>query len=136
MKAGHAVGLRWAAAGLPGVETDVVVIAPGRDEEKIAGGAPPRYVARLSDDVEAEDVHVEPSNPIDVGRAQVNMANSDARVDWIPSTGDRLDVSLSATHRHESPLSITRDGSLIRRSRDLHERAEDGIKVVMEFAQA
>jgi hypothetical protein len=41
VKAGHAVGLRWAAAGLPGVEADVVVIAPGRDEEKIAGAAHP-----------------------------------------------------------------------------------------------
>jgi hypothetical protein len=41
------------------------------------------------------------------------MAKADARVDWIRGTGDRLDVSLSATHRRESPLSITRDGSLI-----------------------
>jgi hypothetical protein len=33
----------------------VVVIAAGRDEEDVAGRAPAGHVARLGDDVEAED---------------------------------------------------------------------------------
>ena len=45
VQAGHAVGLRRAARRLPRVEAEVVVVAAGGDEQRVAGRAPARDVA-------------------------------------------------------------------------------------------
>ena len=46
------------------------------------------------DDVEAEQVDVEAAHAVDVGRAQVDVADGDARVDRAWAAGDRGNVAL------------------------------------------
>ena len=94
VQAGDAVGLGSAARRLPRVEAEVMVIAAGGDEEDVARRAPAGHVARLGDDVEAEDVDVEAAHAVDVGRAQVDVADGDARVDRAWAAGDRGNVAL------------------------------------------
>ena len=76
------------------LKPEVVVIAAGGDEEDVARGAPAGHVARLGDDVEAEQVDVEAAHAVDVGRAQVDVADGDARVDRAWAAGDRGNVAL------------------------------------------
>ena len=78
---GDAVGLRLAAGRLPGVEAEVVVVAARGHEQDVARRAPARYVSRLGDDVEAEDVDVEPAHAVDVGCPQVHVPDPHARID-------------------------------------------------------
>jgi hypothetical protein len=94
VEARHAVGLRAAAGGLPGVEPQVVVIAAGRDEQDVARRAPAGDVARLGDDVEAEHADVEVAHPVDVGGAQVDVADAHAGIDRVRCGLDRFDVAL------------------------------------------
>ena len=72
---GDAVGLRIAARRLPRVEREVVVIAAGGDEQDVAGRAPAGHVAELGHHVEAEHADVEVAHAIDVGGAQVDVAD-------------------------------------------------------------
>ena len=71
-----------------------MVIAAGGDEEDVARRAPAGHVARLGDDVEAEHVDVEAADPVDVGGAQVDVTDGDARVDRARAGGDRGDGAL------------------------------------------
>jgi hypothetical protein len=62
-----------AAARLPGVEADVVVVAAGRDERG--------FGAEALDQLEAEDAAVEVERPLEVGDFQVDVADVDAGID-------------------------------------------------------
>src|SRR5262245_49820774 len=73
---------RRSAAGLPGVEPDVVVVATSRDEHRLV--AVPRLL------LEAEDADVEVERPLDVGDLEVDMADVHARVDWFGRHRQRL----------------------------------------------
>ena len=59
---------RGAAAGLPGIQPEVMVIAPARDEER-AGVAADR-------DVQPDDARVEALGCIQVGDVQVDVSNA------------------------------------------------------------
>src|SRR6478735_4206580 len=87
MQSCHAVGLRRRVLRLPGVEPEMVVVAAGRDEQDVAGGTPAGNVACLVGDVEAEEVDVERADTIDVGGAEVHMADAYVRVDHGSSVG-------------------------------------------------
>src|SRR5581483_2383994 len=91
----HSVRLRAAARGLPGVEAEVMVVAAGRDEQDVAGRPPARHVSPFGDDVEAEDVDVEPAHAIDVRRAQMDVPDRDAGVDRPLAARTRLDAALA-----------------------------------------
>src|SRR5205085_782582 len=104
VQAGDAVGLRGAAGGLPRVEAEVVVVAAGRDEEDVSRRAPAGNVARLEDDVEAEEVDVERAHAIDVGGPQVHVADPHVRVDRPLRAEHRLVRALRAAH---DPASTT-----------------------------
>src|SRR5689334_21687141 len=112
MQPRHAVGLGIAAGRLPGVEAEVVVIAAGGEEEDVAGRAPAGDVARLEDDVEPEDADVEVAHPVDVGRAQVHVADAHAGVDGLGRALARDDRTLRA-HLATSILSALAHGSRI-----------------------
>ena len=94
VQAGDAVGLRAAARRLPRVEAEVVVVAAGGDEQDVARRAPAGDAARLGDDVEAEHAAVEGLHAVDVGRAQVDVADPHAGVDGARRRLDRLDAAL------------------------------------------
>ena len=94
MQAGHAVGLGSAARRLPRVEAQVMVIATGGDEEDVPRGAPAGHVAGFGDDVEAQEVDIEATHAVDVGRAQMDVADGDARIDRAWAAGDRGNVAL------------------------------------------
>jgi hypothetical protein len=88
VQAGHAVRLRRPARGLPRVEAEVMVVAAGGQEQHVARRAPARDVARLGDDVEAEDADVEAADAVDVGGAQVDVPDPRARGDRALGAGD------------------------------------------------
>src|SRR5205085_3258262 len=92
---GDAVRLRPTAGGLPRVEAEVVVVAARGDEEDVPRRAPARHVTALGDDVEAEDVDVEPAHAVDVRRPQMDVADRHARVDRTWAAGARLHVALA-----------------------------------------
>jgi hypothetical protein len=58
--------VRAAAGRLPGVEAEVVVVAAGRYEEDVTGGAPAGHVTRLRDHVEPEHIDIEMAHAVDV----------------------------------------------------------------------
>src|SRR5947209_13434034 len=71
----------------------------------LAGRAPAGHVARLHDHVEAEHVDVEPANAVDVGSAQVHVADRHARVDRPSASLPWLDRALrSRSEEHTSEL--------------------------------
>jgi hypothetical protein len=80
MEPGNTVGLRRARLRFPRVEAEVVVIAAGGHEQDVAGRPPPGDVPGLEDDIEAEDVDVERTHPVDVRRAQVHVPDANLRV--------------------------------------------------------
>src|SRR5579875_574583 len=82
----------------------MVVVAARRQEEDVAGRAPAGHVAGLEDDVEAEDVDVEGANPIDVGRAQVDVPDPQVRIDRALGGARRDHAALRA--RGHAPTSI------------------------------
>ena len=88
VQSGDAVRLGPAAGRLPGVEADVVVIAARREEEDVAGGAPAGHAARLHHHVESEHIDVEGAHAVDVGGAQVDVADRHARVDRCGAVAD------------------------------------------------
>src|SRR5689334_1597265 len=98
METGDAVRLRRPLGRLPRVEAEMVVISAGGDEEDVAGRPPPRHIAGLEDDVEAEDADVEVADAVDVRRPQVDVADPDVRVDRALGVDGRLDGSLRAAH--------------------------------------
>ena len=102
------VGRRRTALGLPRVEAQVVVVTAGGQEQDVAGRAPARHVARLGDHVEPEHADVEVADPVDVGRAQVGVADPHARVDRVGRLCDRGDAALCGP-------GMTRNGVMVRR---------------------
>ena len=70
------------------------MIAAGRDEEDVARGAPAGHVARLGDDVEAEDADIEIAHAVDVGGAQMNVPDPHAGIDRVLRGLNRCDVPL------------------------------------------
>jgi hypothetical protein len=103
---GDPVGLRRAAGGLPRVEAQVVVVAAGRQEQDVARAAPARHVPRLEHDVEAEDADVERAHPVDVGGAQVHVADANVRVDRVLRGLDGVDGTLRAAHDGDPVRSL------------------------------
>src|SRR4051812_29394854 len=75
-----------------------MVVAAGGDEEYVAGRAPTGHVARLVDHVEAEDADVEVAHAVDVGRAQMHVADPHVGIDRTLGRDGRLDGSLRAAH--------------------------------------
>ena len=73
------------------------MVAAGGDEQDVAGRPPAGDVARLGDDVEAEDADVEVLHAVDVGGAQVDVADAHAGVDGARRRLDRLDAALLAS---------------------------------------
>src|SRR5205823_9923805 len=94
----HSVGLRRSAGRLPRVEPEVMVVAARGHEQDVPGRPPPRHVARLVHDVEAEDADIELAYPVDVGGAQVHVADPQVRVDRVLRALIRLDWSLWPAH--------------------------------------
>src|SRR5829696_6723046 len=84
-----------------------MVVAARADEQQVAGGAPAWDLARLSDDVEAQDPDVEVADAVDVGRAQVDVADPHARVDGALAALHRCDVALGG----HAPGSTARGGA-------------------------
>src|SRR5580704_7238110 len=78
VKPGGAGRRRRAAAALPGVEPDMVVVAAGRDE----GGAGPAGGQR-----EAEHAAIEIERPLQVGDFEVDVADLDPVVDGREARG-------------------------------------------------
>lgn len=97
--------LRLAVGREPDVEAEVVVVAAGGDEQDVTGGAPARHVARLEDDVEAEEVDVERADAVDVCGPQLHVADSDVLFDGPLGALRRLKGALRAGHE---PASTTR----------------------------
>jgi hypothetical protein len=64
---------RGAAAALPGVDAEMMVIAAGAEER--------RLVADAQDEVEPEHVAVEAERPVDVRDFQMDVPDVDARID-------------------------------------------------------
>jgi hypothetical protein len=91
---GDAIGLRRSTGRVVGLEAQVTVIAVGRDERDVTGGSPSRHATRLQYDVEAQHVHVEGTYTIDVGRAQMHVADGDVRVDRVWSERGRNNGAL------------------------------------------
>src|SRR5579875_1137737 len=89
----------------------MVVVAARRQEEDVAGRAPAGHVAGLEDDVEAEDVDVEGANPIDVGRAQVDVPDPQVRIDRALGGARRDHAALRA--RGHAPTSKPASTSLV-----------------------
>ena len=117
MQAGHAVGLGRPAGRLPGVEAEVVVVAAGGQEEDVAGAAPAGDVAPLRHDVEAEHADIEVAHAVDVGRAQVDVADRHAGVDGVRGGGDGGDVALQGGGGHGSPSTeLIADATIRRRA--------------------
>ena len=52
------------------------MVATGGDEQDVAGRSPARHLARLEDDVEAQDPGIEVAHAIDVRRAQVDVPDA------------------------------------------------------------
>src|SRR4051794_14172166 len=112
VQAGDSVGRRAAARRLPGVEAEVMVIAAGGHEEDVAGRPPAGDAARLLDDVEAQDADVEVADAVDVGGAQVDVADARARIDRALRALARLDRALRpAAHERASMRSSICHGS-------------------------
>ena len=96
VQAGDPIRLRRPVLGLPGVEAEMMVIAPGRKKQQIAGGAPAGDISRLRNHIESEDVDVERPDPVDVGCAQMGMADPNARIDRVGGAAERCDIALRA----------------------------------------
>ena len=75
------------------------MVATRREEDHVAGGAPAGHVARLGDHVEAEHLDVEAAHALDVGGAQVHVADADARVDRVGGLLRRDERALGGIHR-------------------------------------
>src|SRR5436309_1983508 len=80
-----------------------MVVAAGRDEQHVARGAPARDVAGLEDDVEPQDADVEVADAIDVGGAQVDVADPHTAVDGIGGCLGRPNGTLLAA-RHTATV--------------------------------
>src|SRR5919199_6488250 len=82
----------------------MVVITAGGHEEDVAGRAPAGHIARLHHDVEAEDVDVEAAHAVDVGGAQVDVADRRAGLDGprrpLPRDDRALEVLVLGCARH------------------------------------
>ena len=92
----------WTATGrLPRVEAEVVVIAAGRDEQKVACRSPAGHIPGLRYDVKAEHVDVEPADTVDVGGAQMDVTDPHTRIDRIRTARDRCDVPLLIGHAEQ-----------------------------------
>jgi hypothetical protein len=72
-KAGAPRRGRRAAAALPGVEPDVVMVAAGADEG--------RGRAHLLHQLETEDATVEPEGPVEIGDLQMDVPDADPRIE-------------------------------------------------------
>src|SRR3954469_15527065 len=115
MQAGHAVG-RWpAVARQPGVEAEVMVVAARGHEQHVAFRAPAGNVAGLHDHVEAHDPDVEVAHAIDVGCAQVHVADAYLLVDRHVRFAGGLDRTLRAAHDATSISTALLDGSRTRK---------------------
>ena len=111
VQSGDAVGLFGAVCRLPGVEAEVVVITAGGDEQHVAGRAPARDIARLVDDVEAEDVDIERPHAVDVRGPQMDVSDPDQWIDRPVGGDDRIDRALRAAHNPVVDVAHRRNGS-------------------------
>src|SRR5437773_9226086 len=66
----------------PGIEADVVMVAAGREEHRIAAVA--------GRDLEAEHVAIERNGAVEIGHRQMNVANSGLGVDHIADCQFRI----------------------------------------------
>jgi hypothetical protein len=55
-----------------------MVVAAGGEEEEVAGRAPAGHVTRFGSDLEAEDPDIEVADAVDVGSAEVDVADTNA----------------------------------------------------------
>src|SRR5438552_3732488 len=83
-----------------------MVVAAGRDEQDVARRPPPRHVARLEDDVEAEDADVDLAHPVDVRRPQVDVSDPYVRVDRVLRPPHRLDRPLRPAHGASNTTAV------------------------------
>jgi len=73
VQAGRALGRRRAAAALPGVEPDVMMITAGRNERRLQ--------AKPLRQLKAEYAAIKGQRPVDIGDLQMHVADADACVD-------------------------------------------------------
>src|SRR5262245_25283238 len=71
-----------------------MVVAAGRQEQDVAGGAPAWHAARLHYHVEAKHIDVEGAYPINVGGSQMDVPNGYAWVDWAGGRCARHNIAL------------------------------------------
>src|SRR4051794_23287950 len=115
VEAGVPALLRLAVARQPRVEAEVMVVPAGRDEQHVALRVPAGDVARLEDDVEAHDPDVELANAVDVGGAQMHVADANVLVDRPLGTLRRLDRPLRTAHAATSIRRAFSNGSRTRK---------------------
>jgi hypothetical protein len=91
VEAGAARGWRRPAGALPGVETDVVVVAAGREEC--------RLTAEPLLQLEPEHIAVERERSVQVGNLEMHVADADLRIDW------RAGLAAPVCHRRQATSS-------------------------------